>query len=500
MLYATIALASFGPKIRIDHDDKPTNRMVIPKITLGPRTSSSQPLYVAFEDDSGPFVLYRSDIMFQKSTDAGRTWLPADVLVHRGRPFATHPDITTDSEGNIYVVYTEKDTAGQHAYCVRSSDGGSTWAASAKVDDHTSGGLGGALIAADSAGNLFCAWNAGPLDNMHIFSSVSTDKGATWSARVRVCRDSLYPASCANPDVFVQPGTNHYFVAASATFDNGSYWTSRTYLYRSTDMGRTFQPGAPLDTCEQSGGSTEPHVVADGQHVICDYTTHLSAEARTLYTQPDTWGSPSLVSRLDSSQYRTFAQGGKLAISADGCVHTALMVLCDTIDGIYLPFYVYSSDHGVTWSELELANDDTTADSWDPDIGVDSAGHAYIVWQNNPGERGEICFATNHPVGIADQPPQQSAGVRPLVTFVRGVLVLGAVGSRQNTAYRAAPSDGGRCGQLLDAAGRKVADLQPGANDVRALAPGIYFVMEAQAQAQAIRAKPSAVTKVVIAR
>jgi hypothetical protein len=50
------------------------------------------------------------------------------------------------------------------------------------------------------------------------------------------------------------------------------------------------------------------------------------------------------------------------------------------------------------------------------------------------------------------------------------------IGSRQNTAYRA---------ELLDVSGRKVLDLHPGANDVRALAPGVYFVREAQARAQA---------------
>jgi hypothetical protein len=32
-----------------------------------------------------------------------------------------------------------------------------------------------------------------------------------------------------------------------------------------------------------------------------------------------------------------------------------------------------------------------------------------------------------------------------------------------------------------------VLELKPGANDVRALAPGVYFVREAQAQAQAVR-------------
>jgi len=46
---------------------------------------------------------------------------------------------------------------------------------------------------------------------------------------------------------------------------------------------------------------------------------------------------------------------------------------------------------------------------------------------------------------------------------------------------------------LLDACGRKVMDLHPGANDVRALAPGVYFVRTAQAQAQA-----QAVRKVVL--
>jgi hypothetical protein len=45
----------------------------------------------------------------------------------------------------------------------------------------------------------------------------------------------------------------------------------------------------------------------------------------------------------------------------------------------------------------------------------------------------------------------------------------------------------------MDASGRKVLDLRAGANDVRALAPGVYFVREAQAPAQA-----QAVRKVIL--
>jgi len=86
-----------------------------------------------------------------------------------------------------------------------------------------------------------------------------------------------------------------------------------------------------------------------------------------------------------------------------------------------------------------------------------------------------VLIAETTAVGIAE--PQQVEGeqTRNGASVVRGVLNLG-VGSRQNTAHRA---------ELLDVSGRKVLDLHPGANDVRALAPGVYFVREARAQAQA---------------
>jgi hypothetical protein len=71
-------------------------------------------------------------------------------------------------------------------------------------------------------------------------------------------------------------------------------------------------------------------------------------------------------------------------------------------------------------------------------------------------------------------------------TIVRSVLFLPQ-----------ASSLGPRAASLLDISGRKVMDLRSGANDVHALAPGVYFVRE---QAQTANLKPQAVRKVVIAR
>jgi YVTN family beta-propeller protein len=74
---------------------------------------------------------------------------------------------------------------------------------------------------------------------------------------------------------------------------------------------------------------------------------------------------------------------------------------------------------------------------------------------------------------------------KPAPTVIRGVLYLqGRPSSSPSTSY------------LLDISGRRVLQLHPGANDVRRLAPGVYFVRRASSAGRG----GSSVTKVVIAR
>jgi hypothetical protein len=469
-----IALASFGPPVRVDHQSLP-EKCYKSAMAIGPGAPSSQPIYVVFEVDTGMPV--RADIMFQKSTDAGRSWLPTDVLIRRGAPCAYSPDITTDSDGNVYIVYENvyPDTAGvdvAHILCTRSTDGGATWSEPDRVDDESRGGIGLIRIAADTAGNLFVAWNQLPGGLSHVFSSVSADKGATWSPRVCVDDDTLTDES-ANPQVFVQPGTNHYLVAATTHRWIGGRSIPCSYLYRSTDRGQTFEPGVQLDTFNWA--AVDPHVVADRDHIICDYfggginVPHdtLIAEARTFYTQGDSWGSPVTITNIDS--LHELYLSGTLALSSDGRVHTALMVQ-DTAVLHYGTYYTSSSDHGVSWSDIEIVHQDTTEADFYPDIVADEAGHAYVVWEHGGGD-SKIWFSTNNPAAIAEGPIRQPTSVQPSATVVRNVLFLPKMGTVPSGTVPILRS-------LLDASGRKVMDLQPGANDVRALAPGVYFIRE----------------------
>ncbi len=91
-----------------------------------------------------------------------------------------------------------------------------------------------------------------------------------------------------------------------------------------------------------------------------------------------------------------------------------------------------------------------------------------------------IKFTTDAPIpGIEESFKPQAASRKPGASIVRGVLYLAKTGT--------VPPGGLSPLLLLDATGRKVMGLRPGANDVSRLAPGVYFVVEARAQAQDVR-------------
>jgi hypothetical protein len=130
------------------------------------------------------------------------------------------------------------------------------------------------------------------------------------------------------------------------------------------------------------------------------------------------------------------------------------------------------SDSGYVISELQ--------DQTLPRLGGGNGGRMLLVyqgWAANVGGKdynanrvwGEVNPRLFHRVAVIAK--EFTTGK---ATIVRGLLRMRA---------RSGPN------RLLDITGRKVLDLLPGANDVRSLAPGVYFVCQA-----------SSVSKVVIAR
>lgn len=88
--------------------------------------------------------------------------------------------------------------------------------------------------------------------------------------------------------------------------------------------------------------------------------------------------------------------------------------------------------------------------------------------------------------GTVEETPNHAARTPDMVpTIVRGVLMY------QPTAGSLRPT-----AELMDIAGRRVTDLKSGDNDIRHIAPGVYFLRDASG----VMPDASCVTKVVVAR
>jgi endo-1,4-beta-D-glucanase Y len=125
----------------------------------------------------------------------------------------------------------------------------------------------------------------------------------------------------------------------------------------------------------------------------------------------------------------------------------------------------------------------------DPTLARGSGNQTLLVYQGWAGTVGGKTYNNYRIWGKMDPNPgieetmndeRGTMNVGP--TIVRGVLRLPVSPFTIHTS-------------LFDMTGRQVMSLRPGPNDVRHLAPGVYFIREAQAQAQA-----QAVQKVVITK
>lgn len=142
-----------------------------------------------------------------------------------------------------------------------------------------------------------------------------------------------------------------------------------------------------------------------------------------------------------------------------------------------------SYNPGIDWSPPETVATFTSLGN--PSIASDDSGTVHCVWFDHaPGTQGRLRHSRrlSRP-GVEEKPsPEVRRPIRG-PGIVSGVLFV-------------PPSPRPRDHSLLSIDGRKVLDLNPGANDVRGLSPGVYFARPASGAER----EASGVAKVVLAR
>jgi len=288
----------------------------------------------------------------------------------------------------------------------------------------------------------------------------------------------------------------------SATYNyrgSGLSWDLLSYLDATDTLRICVRRSSGFAQClaHYCGSGELTSISASGDHVICAYEDETSAPPRVGYAVSydggDTWTTGTL---SDTS------------IGAHAPEVIAPYMYGPKFDAVFpqdTPAPELRFRSGTPWSDpISIAHHEPYRSR--PRVrrlGVyfmERFAVAYLS-DTTPVVRGAY-FTRSDWSGLAEQRLPQTSIRASLATVVRGVLFLPKMGTvPSGTVPTFGPT-------LLDISGRKVLDLHPGVNDVRALAPGVYFVVTSspsssppEGERVGVRGRQaSSVTKVVVTK
>ena len=388
----------------------------------------------------------------KRSTDCGVTWLP-DQNLSNDPDTSLCPSLAV-SDSTLHLVY-KSNSEGWGAFYRRSTDGGATWSADTALARFSSP-IGGCMTCAASDSLVHVLWAVFHGEYTQVSYRRSLDWGMSWQPEAFLTHDS---ARSEDPSVAVS-GTAVHVVWFDTRNSEGD-----VYYERSIDDGATWGPETRLTSDSAIVYAPTVAAVDSLVHVAWIDRRGGGYQFQIYYMRSTNWGATwepevRLTDNSGACLFPVLAASGRN-------VHIAWY---DNRTGNNQLHYRNSTDGGLDWTpEVRLTQ--TSSNSSNPAIAL-SGDAVHVVFCDDRSGDSEIYYLRNPTgnAGVEESLKPQAPSHKPATTIVRGVLVLGAVGSRQNTGYRA---------ELLDIAGRKVTELQLGPNDVGRLAAGVYFVRPA---------------------
>jgi len=386
-----------------------------------------------------------------RTTDAGQSWRMVTATPH--------------TEHLLYVVFpTGPDTgyaAGFQGTILKTTDAGVTWNLQ---DLQTSSAVSGLAFpagndsgyACDAWGNLYLTWD-----------------GESWLST------GFAPYGLAG--ICFPWGTQVGYACGSdgslaKTTNGGLQWTYPSPPTNEDMMAVSFPPGQS-DTGWVAAWPGLVYKTTNGGGTWSEHSSGLAYLNGLLFPHDTRTG---------------YALGDGIAKTTDGGATWTLKRPSSGLS-IYRASFPFGNDTGyVSGGEMLYTTDG--GESWTTQVtrcrnelpGVWFCGRTGIGYA--VGAYGTILKATEGGQWIEEAGPPRGAGRRE---HLPTLLVCGVLPLEAAADFRP------RVAVLLDAAGRQVAELRPGPNDVSRLSPGVYFVRQ-QSVASSQHSGRSAVTKVVI--
>jgi hypothetical protein len=138
-------------------------------------TNSNNNIYVAWYDDSpGNYEIY-----MKKSTNGGNTWTTQRLTWNSGS--SSSPSVATDPNNFIHIVWQDYSSGNWEIYHTKSTNGGTSWAAKRLTWNPDESEW--PEVATDSNNNIHVVWDDETPGNNEVFYKRSTNGGMNWTMK-----------------------------------------------------------------------------------------------------------------------------------------------------------------------------------------------------------------------------------------------------------------------------------------------------------------------------
>jgi PKD repeat protein len=308
-----------------------------------------------------------------------------DTIVDHTSATVNHPQIATDGNGHIYVVWEDTRNGSSDIYLNYSSDYGLSWQTSdIRLDTDTAGVAtsNSPQIGCDNSGHVYVVWKDERNGTSDVYFNVSSDYGATWLPSDRQLNTSAYAPPAQFPEIACD-NSGHVYVA----------WNDN-YFNTSADYGVNWLT-QPI-RISNSGGS--------GTRLICDQNGHVYVA----------WKTSDVLFNF-SSDFGATWQATDRIVSSSGSVPYALSLDNDGSGHVYVTwddgrsdvnspdvYFNSSSDYGNTWGssdiKLNTGVPGSTYSTW-PEVASDKTGHVYVTWHDRRNGLGDIYLNSSSDYG-----------------------------------------------------------------------------------------------------
>lgn len=335
-------------------------------------SSSSDNIYIVWQESVGSYGTTNYDIFFKKSNDNGNSF-GSSINLSDNEGFSEHPQIASVGI-NIYVVWVDESSGEREIMFSKSSDSGKTFSDSIVISQDSISPYNVELAAEGQ--NVYIVWNSFGIEMRNIILlSKSNDAGKTFGELTEIGVGDLetYPKIAASAD--------EYYVSWDTKDSKGTEISlikghkDSNNIHNVTQLGKLNNEGI-------DGG--ESQVTADGDQVIVSWTSLVPIDKKYVYisnsmNNGNDFGDNIPISSTNSSNVENILINDNTYI-----------VWQDIIDGNEEIFYTKSNANGTSIDKpINVSNSIGISEC--PSITVSTSG-IHMIWEDDTTGNHEVLY------------------------------------------------------------------------------------------------------------